>query len=63
MFSEPTIPVTQEVTKLCVAKLQAKQHSNDLATPMNVPVIFFILALFQKQFYIFIGIFHVSGMA
>jgi len=30
MFSVPTIPLPQKVTKLCVSKLQAKQESNDL---------------------------------
>jgi len=62
MFSVPTIPLTQKTTKLGVAKLQAKQESIDLSIPTNVPVIFFVLDLFQKLFHIFIGLFHVSDM-
>jgi hypothetical protein len=50
MFFVPTVPIAQGVTKLCVAKLQTKQHSNDLATPTNIPIIFFKLDLSQKQF-------------
>ena len=35
-------------TKLCVAKLQAKQESNELYIPTNVAIIFFILDPFQN---------------
>jgi len=48
MFSVPTIAFSQKATKLCVSKLQAKQESDDLEIPTNVPVLFFILNIFQQ---------------
>jgi hypothetical protein len=62
VFSVPVISLTQKATKLCVTKLQAKRESTDLYIPTNVPVIFFVLDLFQKWFHIFIRHFRVSGM-
>ena len=52
MFSGPAIPLTQKATKLCVAKLQ----------PTNVPIMFSIHDLFQKEFHNFLALFHVSSM-
>jgi hypothetical protein len=61
IFPVPTIPFTQKATILCVAKL-AKKERNDIQIPTNVPIIFFILDLLQKQFHIFVGACHVCGM-
>ena len=62
IFCVSAIPLTQETTKLCAAKLQAQQENDDLYMPTHLPIVFFILELFQKYFYIFIGLFYVSGL-
>jgi len=61
-FSVPTIPPTQNATKLCVAKPQAQQKNDDLHIPTHLPIVFFTLDLFQKYFCNFTGLFYVSGL-
>jgi hypothetical protein len=63
MFSVPTIPLTQKASKLRVAKLQAQQHNDDLYIATRLPIVFFILDLFQKYFYNFIGLFYARGLS
>jgi hypothetical protein len=44
-----SVPLTQQATKLCVAKLSAKQDGNELEIPTNVPIVFFfIFDIFRK---------------
>jgi len=62
VFSVPTIPLAQKATKLCVAKLQAQQENDDLYILTHLPIVFFILDLFQKYFYNFMGLFYFSGL-
>jgi len=48
MISVPTVPLTRKATKHGSIKLQAIQDDSHLIYLTNVPIIFFMLDLFQK---------------
>ena len=52
----------EEEDKSRLAKLQAKQYSNDLYTPQMFKL-YSSHCLFHKYFHIFIEFFHVSNMS